>query len=149
MVYNEFKEQLIRSKEGWYETGLPWRGNHPLLPPNKQGSLRRLSNLTRKLERQGITAEYEQIIKDQKDQGIIEPAPAEPMGQEFYIPHKPVIRAEVESTKLRVVYDASARANPNAPSLNECLYPGPALQNKLWDVLVRQRFYPVALCGDL
>ena len=53
------------------------------------------------------------------------------------------------STKLRVVYDASARASPNAPSLNECLYPGPALQNKLWDVLVRQRFFPVAIFGDI
>ena len=29
-VYSEFKEQLVRNKEGWYETGLPWRGNHPL-----------------------------------------------------------------------------------------------------------------------
>ena len=27
-VYSEFKEQLVRNNEGWYETGLPWRGNH-------------------------------------------------------------------------------------------------------------------------
>ena len=26
-VYDEFKEQLLRSPEGWYETGLPWKGN--------------------------------------------------------------------------------------------------------------------------
>ena len=32
--------------------------------------------------------------------------------------------------------------------VNECLYPGPPLQNKLWDVLVR-RFHPVAIFGDL
>ena len=25
-VYGEFKEQLVRSGEGWYETGLPWKG---------------------------------------------------------------------------------------------------------------------------
>ena len=30
-VYEEFKEQLTRSSEGWYETNLPWKGNHP--PP--------------------------------------------------------------------------------------------------------------------
>ena len=29
-VYEQFKEQLGRSPEGWYETGLPWKGNHPL-----------------------------------------------------------------------------------------------------------------------
>jgi len=28
-VYDKFKEQLVRSPEGWYETGLPWRGNCP------------------------------------------------------------------------------------------------------------------------
>ena len=54
-----------------------------------------------------------------------------------------------ESTKVRIVYDASARAYSGAPSLNECLNPGPSLQNKLWDVLVRSRFHPVALTGDM
>ena len=29
-VYEEFKEQLIRRPDGSYETGLPWRGFHPL-----------------------------------------------------------------------------------------------------------------------
>jgi hypothetical protein len=24
-VYEDFKEQLARNTEGWYETGLPWR----------------------------------------------------------------------------------------------------------------------------
>ncbi|KAK3746439.1 hypothetical protein QZH41_016964 [Actinostola sp. cb2023] len=41
-VYTEFKEQLVRSPEGWYETGLPWKGNHPPLHNNEAGSLRRL-----------------------------------------------------------------------------------------------------------
>ena len=148
-VYREFKEQLVRNEEGWYETGLPWRGNHPPLPSNKQGSLRRLTNLNKKLERHGLTAEYDQIIREQKQQGVIEDCPLEPTGTEFYIPHKPVIREEAASTKLRVVYDASAKAHASAPSLNECLYPGPPLQNKLWDVLVRQRFHPVAIFGDI
>ena len=126
-VYDEFKEQLVRDEEGWYETGLPWRGGHPVLPSNKQGSIRRLSSLNKKLERQGLTNEYDLTIRDQKEQGIIEDCPTEPIGRGFYIPHKPVVRKEAASTKLRVVYDVSARANPNAPSFNECLYPGPAL----------------------
>ena len=36
----------------------------------------------------------------------------------FYMPHKPVVRQAAESTKVRVVYDASARANSSSPSLN-------------------------------
>ena len=50
--------------------------------------------------------------------------------------------------KLRIVFDASAQATSDAPMLNDCLYPGPALQNKLWDVLIQQRAYPVVLAGD-
>ena len=71
------------------------------------------------------------------------------MGKEFYIPHKAVIRETAETTKMRIVYDASARATPESPSLNECLYPGPPLQNKLWDILVRQRAYPIAVTADI
>ena len=68
---------------------------------------------------------------------------------EFYIPHKPVIREEAASTKVRVVYDASAKPHPDALSLNDCLYPGPPLQIKLWNVVVRPRIHPVAVVGDL
>ena len=41
VMYEEFKEQLRRSEVGWYETGLPWKANHPPLPSNKLPSLRR------------------------------------------------------------------------------------------------------------
>lgn len=26
-VHSEFKEQLVGSEQGWYETGLPWKGD--------------------------------------------------------------------------------------------------------------------------
>ena len=60
-----------------------------------------------------------------------------------------MVRESAESTKLRIVYDASAQAYPDVPSLNDCLNAGPPLQNCLWDVLVRMRFHPVAVTGDL
>ena len=50
-----------------------------------------------------------------------------------------VIRETAETTKLRVVYDASAKANEKAPSLNDCLNPGLALKNKL----MHQRSYQI------
>ena len=116
---------------------------------NKQGSLRGLNSLNKKFEHVGLAAEYDQIIREQQEQGIIEDCPPESTGFRFYIPHKPAIREEAASTKLREVHDASARAYSDAPSLNECLYPGPVLQNKLRDVLVRQRFYPVVIFGNI
>jgi hypothetical protein len=96
-----------------------------------------------------VTREHKKVIEQQKEEGIVELADELPTSKVFYLPHKPVVRTGAESTKLRVVYDESARGNPQSPSLNECLYAGPPLQNKLWNVLTRMRFHPVALSGDL
>ena len=148
-VYGEFKEQLRRNEAGWYETKLPWKGNHPPLPTNEAGSKRRLDSLIRKLERTGQYESYDKIIQEQRQLGIIEKAPTKATGKEFYIPHKGVTRENAESTKLRIVYDASARENTSQPSLNDCLHPGPPLQNQLWDVLVKSRTYPILLTADL
>ena len=148
-VYYEFEEQLSRDQAGWYEATLPWKGNHPPLPTYENGSKRRLEQLVRKLERNGQYFEYNKIIQDQLNQGVIEPAPATKTEKEFYIPHKAVIRKQAETTKLRVVYDASAKERETLPSLNDCLHAGPPLQNLLWDVLVRSRFHPILLTGDL
>ena len=71
------------------------------------------------------------------------------VGKEFYIPHKAVMREAAKSMKLWIVYDASACESEKSPSLNECLEAGPPLQNKLWAVLMRVRFQPVALTGDM
>ena len=76
---------------------------------------------------------------------MVEKAPAKVTGKEFYIPHRAVIHENAKSTRLRVVYDASARAYDGVPSLNECLHTGPPLQNELWNVIVRNRLHPVAV----
>lgn len=91
-VYAEFKEQLTRDEEGWYETALPWRGDHPPLPSNKNGSLRRLTSLVRKLERGDLKDKYSEIIEEQRAAGVVESAETLAVGKEFYILHKPVVR---------------------------------------------------------
>ena len=64
------------------------------------------------------------VIQEQLLSGVIETAPAEPKGKEYYIPHKSVGKQDAETTKLLVVYEASARENSKQPSLNDCLHPG-------------------------
>ena len=149
-VYSEFKEQLVRRPEGFYETRLPWKKSHPVLPTNEQISLRRLGSTLKKLERTNLMKQYHDVMNQQISDGILEPAPKHPTGNIIhYIPHKAVIREQAESTKLRIVYDASARASTESPSLNDCLEVGPPLQPLLYDVLVRNRMKPTGLTGDL
>lgn len=48
-----------------------------------------------------------------------------------------------------MVYDGSAKSNESSLSLNDCLYKGPNLIPKLFDVLIHFRNHPVALTGDI
>jgi hypothetical protein len=91
--------------------------------------------------------EYDAVIRDQIEQGIVEKAPSEVTGKEFYPPHRAVVRENAETTKTRIVYDASARQREDTPSLNDCLLTGPPLHNQLWSVIVRNRFHPIAVAG--
>ena len=149
LVYEDFKEQPSGSPSGYYEASLPWKANHPPLPTNEAGNRRRLTSLVRKLKKDVNYEQYDKIICEQLEQGIIEKASNEPTGKEHYLPHKAVIRKSAETTKLRIVYDASAKEQGDQPSINECLNPGPPLQNLLWEILVRSRFYPVLLTSDI
>ena len=116
-VYDEFKEQLVRSEEGRCETKLPWKANHPELSNNKEGGLGRLNSLVKRLQKDPYLFRKHDnlIIKDQLAEGIVEKAPTEANGKDFHIPHKPVVRESAESTKERVLYDSSARAYGQAP----------------------------------
>ena len=51
-------------------------------------------------------------------------------------------------TNTRIVFDASAK-DRNSVSLNSSMYPGPKLQNDLFQVLVNFRSKPVALVSDI
>ena len=90
--------------------------------------------------------EYNSIIEDQLQQGIVEVVDSSYDDAEkiHYLPHHAVVRRNKETTKVRVVYDASAR-----PSLNECLHTGPKFDQKIFDILLRFRVHRVAVTADV
>ena len=63
------------------------------------------------------------------------------------MPHRAVIRENAESTKLRIVFDASAKRSSSHVSLNDCLHTGSPLEPLLHNVLIRNRLKSVALLG--
>ena len=63
-----------------------------------------------------------------------------------YLPHHAVIKDDKTTTKLRIVFDASAKAN--GPSLNECLYTGPKFNQSILDIILWFRLYKIALITD-
>ena len=87
-----------------------------------------------------ILKEYDSIIQDQLQSGIIEQvdhAKWPDVGKVHYLPHHGVVRRDALTTKLRVVFYASSRPTKDSPSLNDCLYSGPALTPTIFKVLLR------------
>ena len=116
---------------------LPWREAIPPLPIYRDMTLKRLQGLVRRLKQDPpILHEYDKIIQDQIKKGIVqivEPTTNAEM-KLHYLPHHAVVRRDKETTKVRIVYDASARWT--GPSLNDCLYAGPKFNQRIRDILL-------------
>ena len=134
-----------------YSVGLPWKVAHKPLPSNYSNSLARLKGLMRRLkETPEVLLQYDEVISQQIKEGIVEQVTAlEPVGRVHYLPHRAVIREGAETTKLRVVCDASCKDGKTGVSLNSCLHVGPPMTPMIFDVLLRFRANHVALVGDI
>ena len=151
-VQEEF-EQNINFKDGRYFVNLPWREHNELLPDNYENCVVRLNSTVKRLRKQPeVFRGYNSVIEDQGRKGIIERvdnSTIPEVGKVHYLPHHGVVRQQALSTKLRVIFDASSKAAPDLPSLNDCLNVGPALSSKIFDILVRFRQYRVAVVADI
>ena len=118
-LYDQFSN-LIRFKNKHYVVKLPWKQQNNTLPDNYQPSLQRQKSLHRKLSKDtNLLRQYDGTIQIQEKEGIIEPVPinvtARSPGTVYYIPHRAVVSDDRETTKIRVVYDASG--NKTGPLL--------------------------------
>ena len=145
-VYEKFKSEVKRMDDR-YEVCLPFKDEHPPLPDNYESSKRRLSALVHRLQQKpDVLKSYDDVIKDQLESGIIEKVNNEEFvasGKVHYLPHREVICLDKETTKLRVVFDASAKSTD--PSPNDCLYVGPPMSPLLYNILLRFRIHKTPL----
>ena len=149
-VYDEANSN-IKFRGGRYEVSLPWKQFHPALPANYHLSQTRLHSLLKHLRQNPeVLRAYDHVIQEQIEKGIVEDAPIvrDTSNLLHYLPHHAVIRSDKDTTKLRIVYNASARQD-NEPSLNDCLLVGPKYNQRILDILIRFRAYRIALMADI
>ena len=152
LVVESFKKTISRQPDGRYEVCCPWRKENPDIQDNYRLALRRLKSLIKRFDQnKTLRQQYDDITKEQLKKGIIE----EVNGKEIsgkprhYIPHHVVITPEKSTTKVRVVYDASAKTNKESLSLNECLHRGPVILEDLCGILLRFRTTKIGIIADI
>ena len=146
-VYEKFLNQ-VQMKDARYEVSLPWKEMHPALPDNYSLSYSRLASLIRRLRKSPeVLREYDRVITDQQSRGIVETVSSDDATHVHYLPHREVVRSDKQTTKLRIVFDASAKRD--GPSLNDCVHAGPPLTPLLMDIMMRFRCHQIALVGDI
>uniref|UniRef100_A0A1I7X0J4 DUF1758 domain-containing protein n=1 Tax=Heterorhabditis bacteriophora TaxID=37862 RepID=A0A1I7X0J4_HETBA len=149
-VWKQFRETIQLRKDGYY-VRLPWKDNHPPLPDNRAIAMKRLVSVLKSHKSDSWTMkEYDKTFKDQLSQGIIEEVDEDSPtnGILHYIPHQAVITPQKETTKLRVVFDASAHYK-GCPSLNEVIHQGPLIMPELYGMLLRFRIPTYAIIADV
>ena len=138
----------VRLRDNRYEVSLPWKEHHHPLPTNYNLSRRRLTGLLYRLRQSPeILQEYDSIIRTQLQSGIVEEVKDGDAGTVHYLPHHAVVWQDKDTTKVRIVFDASSKSM--GPSLNDCLYVGPKFNQKINEILFRFRSDTVALVADI
>ena len=96
--------------------------------------------------------EYDKIIKQYINDGIVEPVRSTTTSFDFrsvhYLPHRAVVRQNRDTTRVRIVFDASAHVD-SEPSLNDVLYSGPCMLLLLHDVLTRFRIGKIGIVAHV
>ena len=112
----------INLVNGRYEIELPFKKGCPILPDNYGLSAKRLKLLKIRLEKTlELVRLYDDIFEEQLKSGILEKVtkPGD-VDNVMYLPHREVIKEGKSSTKLRIVFDASAKMSDQV-SLNAML----------------------------
>lgn len=115
---------------------------------NRIAAEQRLSSLNKKLERDPtLRDDYSKDINEYLRNSIIEVA-SEKDTECYYMPHRAVHRHDKETTKTRVVFDASSHVQGEF-SLNDTLYTDPCLLPFLYDILLRFCVGKIGLAFDI
>ncbi|XP_029157306.1 uncharacterized protein LOC114929791 [Nylanderia fulva] len=146
-----FQTTHKRLESGQYEIKLPFK----LSPPFPIGETKSiatkifLKNESRLKNRPKLYSEYQEFLAEYKSLNHMSLDNDESDDkQRVYIPHLPVVRESSQTTKLRVVFNASCRSS-NGSTLNDYLHVGQKLQSDLFALILQWRLHRYVYLADI
>ncbi|XP_068208353.1 uncharacterized protein [Palaemon carinicauda] len=152
-VVQEFEDK-IDFVNGRYEVQSPWKNKSikDSLMSNVNQVMKRLNKLLVRFEKdEDLKDVYIKVFDECESMGIIEEIPSEDLvsqGSIHYMPHRPVDKLNSSTTRIRPVFDASAKW-PTGISLNDCMLTGPSPNSDFVGVLIRFRSWPYVISADI
>jgi DNA-binding transcriptional regulator YiaG len=139
-------------KDGSYTVEIPWIAEEKklALPVNYEMAKRRLIATEQRLAREPeIATNYQKCVEKYIDKMYVKKVDVtkQDSTKRWFLPHFPIVRMDKSTTKVRIVFDASA--THKGISLNNAINTGPKLQQELTAVLLRFRKNPVAIICDI
>lgn len=150
---DHFNLTQSRASDGKYIVSLPFKAGPPVdIGESYQIALASYNRLEKRLSRDPEQQHiYREFLNDYLQQGhmrLVTDAELTDTTQRVYLTHHPVLREDSQTTKLRVVFNASMPTS-NGTSLNDHLLIGPKLQADIREIVLKWRDPTYVLAADI
>ncbi|XP_076377131.1 uncharacterized protein LOC117220354 [Megalopta genalis] len=147
-----FVENTRRDEQGRFVVAIPFNDRIHELGESRPQAERRLLNPERKFRKQpDLQEQYKEFLREYENLGHmsrLDPKDIGGVSGSYYLPHHAVMKGNSTTTKLRVVFDGSAKTSSGV-SLNDTQRVGPPTQDELFDILLRFRKHAIVVSADV
>ena len=152
MVIDHFGKNHTIDNDGRFVVPLPRKPESKQLGESRSQAVRRFFSLERTLHSKGQFGDFAAVMQEYFDSDHAELVPTrdfvKPLQETFYLPMHAVRKDHSTTTKIRAVFDASAKSLTGV-SFNDTLLVGPTIHSSLVDVLLRFRMHRIAVVADV
>ncbi|XP_049704992.2 uncharacterized protein LOC126056356 isoform X2 [Helicoverpa armigera] len=144
-----FNKTTRRKADGRFVVTIPLKESPEALGSSYEMAKRRFLSLERRLDRDPILkSRYIEFMQEYEALGHMSEISQPSSCPSYFLPHHGVVRESSTTTKLRVVFDASA-VTTSGKSFNDIQAIGPRVQDDLLSILLRFRQHRYVVTSDI
>ena len=152
IAVKRLEDSMVHLRSGYFEIKLPFNNKLSLLESNRQIAIARTYKQLAEMASKELYRDLTIKAKEELEcQDYIELVTQDmiPLDKVHYLPWRGILKSESETTKLRLVMDASSKRSASHVSLNQCLYQGPNMILNLAHCLIRFMLHQYRCVADI